>query len=30
VWRVQSGESQILAAREMKAVCNQIFDKAAI
>jgi len=30
VWRVQSGESQILAAREMKAVCGQIFDKAAI
>lgn len=30
VWRVQSGESQILAAREMKAVCSQIFDKAAI
>lgn len=30
VWRVQSGESQILAAREMKAVCCQIFDKAAI
>lgn len=30
VWRVQSGESQILAAREMKAVCDQIFDKAAI
>ncbi|TXT28372.1 MAG: chromosome partitioning protein [Rhodocyclaceae bacterium] len=30
VWRVQSGESQILAAREMKAVCTQIFDKAAL
>lgn len=30
VWRVQSGESQILAAREMKAVCGQIFDRAAI
>lgn len=30
VWRAQSGESQILAAREMKAVCGQIFDKAAI
>lgn len=30
VWRVQSGESQILAAREMKAVCNQIFDRATI
>lgn len=30
VWRVQSGESQILAAREMKAVCGQIFDKATI
>lgn len=30
VWRAQSGESQILAAREMKAVCSQIFDKAAI
>ena len=30
VWRVQSGESQILAAREMKAVCNQIFTKAAL
>lgn len=30
VWRVQSGESQILAAREMKAVCGQIFDKAAL
>jgi len=30
VWRVQSGESQILAAREMKAVCSQIFDKATI
>lgn len=30
VWRVQSGESQILAAREMKAVCSQIFTKAAL
>lgn len=30
VWRVQSGESQILAAREMKAVCARIFDKATI
>ncbi|WP_230946681.1 ParA family protein [Burkholderia cepacia] len=30
VWRVQSGESQILAAREMKAVCAEIFRKAAI
>jgi len=30
VWRAQSGESQILAAREMKAVCGQIFDKAVI
>lgn len=30
VWRVQSGESQILAAREMKAVCGQIFQKATI
>ncbi len=30
VWRVQSGESQILAAREMKAVCSQIFDKAKL
>ncbi|MCW5323645.1 ParA family protein [Verminephrobacter aporrectodeae subsp. tuberculatae] len=30
VWRVQSGESQILAAREMKAVCSQIFNKAAL
>lgn len=30
VWRVQSGESQILAAKEMKAVCSQIFDKATI
>lgn len=30
VWRVQSGESQILAAREMKAVCNQVFEKATI
>lgn len=28
VWRVQSGESQILAAKEMKAVCQQIFKKA--
>lgn len=28
VWRVQSGESQILAAKEMKAVCHQIFKKA--
>lgn len=30
VWRVQSGESQILAAREMKAVCGEIFDRVAI
>ena len=30
VWRVASGESQILAAREMKAVCSQIFSRAAI
>jgi chromosome partitioning protein len=30
VWRVQSGESQILAAHEMKAVCSQIFEKATI
>ncbi|WP_459203471.1 ParA family protein (plasmid) [Ralstonia pseudosolanacearum] len=30
VWRVQSGESQIHAAREMKAVCSQIFEKATI
>lgn len=30
VWRVQSGESQILAAREMKAVCAEIFEKATI
>ncbi len=30
VWRVRSGESQMLAAREMKAVCSEIFDKAAI
>lgn len=30
VWRVQSGESQILAAREMKAVCGQIFEKTAL
>ncbi len=29
VWRVQSGESQILAAKEMKAVCAEIFKKAA-
>lgn len=28
VWRVQSGESQILAAKEMKAVCRQILDKS--
>jgi chromosome partitioning protein len=28
VWRVQSGESQILAAREMKAVCARIFEQA--
>ena len=30
VWRVQSGESQIFAAREMKAVCAEIIKKAAI
>jgi chromosome partitioning protein len=28
VWRVRSGESQIRAAREMKAVCGQILQKA--
>lgn len=28
VWRVQSGESQILAAKEMKAVCAEILRKA--
>lgn len=30
VWRIQSGESQILAAREMKAICAEIFEKAAV
>jgi chromosome partitioning protein len=30
VWRAQSGESQILAAKEMKAACAHIFEKASI
>lgn len=30
VWRIQSGESQILAAKEMKAVCAEILEKAAV
>lgn len=30
VWQVQSGDSQIKAAREMKAVCQEIFDKATV
>ena len=30
VWRIQSGESQKLAAREMKAVCGEIFSKAGL
>ena len=29
-WRIQSGESQKLAAREMKAVCGEIFSKAGL
>jgi len=30
VWRAQSGESQLLAAREMKAMCHEIFEKAGL
>lgn len=30
VWRVQSGESQILAAKEMKALCAELFHKIGL
>lgn len=30
VWRVQSGESQLLAAHEMKAMCQEVFEKAGL
>lgn len=30
VWQAQRGESHMLAAREMKAVCTRIFEKATI
>lgn len=30
VWRVQSGESQILAAKEMRATCAEIFARAGM
>lgn len=30
VWQSQRGESHMLAAREMKAVCTRIFEKATI